>query len=38
MDKRLRLLFVVHVEVEGVAFRIISARRATQQEWKLYED
>jgi uncharacterized DUF497 family protein len=29
---------VVHVEIEGEVFRIISARRATQEEWKLYED
>ena len=38
MDMRLRLLFVVHVEIEDDSFRIISARRATQEEWRLYED
>jgi len=27
-----RLLFVVHVEIEGEAIRLISARRATSQE------
>lgn len=32
-----RLLFVVHVEVEGEAFRIISARKATHEERKLYD-
>ena len=38
IDTRSRLLFVVHIELEGETFRIISARRATQEEWKLYED
>lgn len=38
MDTRFRLLFVVHVEVEGEALRIISARRATRAEWRQYED
>jgi uncharacterized DUF497 family protein len=37
MDLRLRRLFVVHVEIEGEVFRVISARRATKEEWKLYE-
>ncbi len=32
------LLFVVHVEREGEAIRIISARRATNAERKTYED
>jgi uncharacterized DUF497 family protein len=27
-----RLLFVVHVEIEGESIRIISARRATNEE------
>jgi uncharacterized DUF497 family protein len=27
-----RLLFVVHIEIEGEAIRLISARRATSQE------
>jgi uncharacterized DUF497 family protein len=38
MDRHFRLLFVVHVEIEDEAFRIISARKATSEEWKLYED
>jgi hypothetical protein len=38
LDRHFRLLFVVHVEVEEDAFRIISTRRATPEEWKLYED
>jgi uncharacterized protein len=32
-----RLLFVVHVEVEGEALRIVSARRATNEERRSYE-
>ena len=32
------LLFVVHIEIDGEDFRIISARRATTEEWTLYED
>jgi uncharacterized DUF497 family protein len=31
------LLFVVHIEVEGEAIRIISARRATNEERRIYE-
>ena len=31
-----RLLFVVHVEIEGEAIRIISARRATLNEEMRY--
>ncbi len=38
LDRHFRLLFVVHLEVEDDAFRIISARRATPEEWKLYEE
>lgn len=33
-----RLLFVVHLEVDEDAFRIISARRATPAEQRTYED
>ena len=32
-----RLLFVVHIEVEGEYIRIISARKATPQERKDYD-
>ena len=32
-----KLLFVVHIEVEGEYFRIISARRATNEERVHYE-
>lgn len=32
-----RLLFVVHIEVEGEYIRIISARQATSQERKDYD-
>jgi uncharacterized DUF497 family protein len=32
-----RLLFVVHVEIESEAIRIISARRATNEERRSYE-
>jgi hypothetical protein len=32
-----RLLFVVHVEIEDEAIRIISARRATTEERRNYE-
>ncbi len=32
-----RLLYVVHVEVEGDAIRIISARKATNEERKHYD-
>ncbi|WP_089410256.1 BrnT family toxin [Granulicella rosea] len=33
-----RLLFVVHIERDDEAIRIISARQATAQERKSYED
>jgi uncharacterized DUF497 family protein len=36
LDGSGRLLFVVHVEMDGDAIRIISARRATFAEEKLY--
>ncbi|MDD5296403.1 MAG: BrnT family toxin [Rhodocyclaceae bacterium] len=32
-----RLLFVVHIEIEGEFIRIISARRATQDERRQHE-
>ena len=37
MDARWNLLFVVHIEVEDEAIRLISARRATRREWTEYE-
>jgi uncharacterized DUF497 family protein len=37
MDDRWNLLFVVHIEVEGDRFRIISARRAIPRERRIYE-
>lgn len=37
MDERWNLFFVVHVELEGERFRIISARRATSGERTIYE-
>lgn len=37
MDECWNLLFVVHVELEGERFRIISARRATAPERRIYE-
>jgi uncharacterized DUF497 family protein len=36
-DALSRLLFVVHVELDGEAIRIISARKATQKERKHYD-
>lgn len=36
-DELSRLLFVVHVELDGEAIRIISARKATQEEHKYYD-
>lgn len=36
-DELGRLLFVVHVEVEDIAIRIISARRATSHERQDHE-
>jgi hypothetical protein len=38
MDTVGRLLFVVHVDKEEDAFRLISARRATRHERQFYED
>ena len=37
MDESFRLLFVVHLELEDEAYRIVSARRATAQERRTYE-
>ena len=37
MDTRWNLLFVVHIELEDEAIRIISARRATRRERAYYE-
>jgi len=37
MDERWNLLCVVHIELEGDRFRIISARRATSGERRSYE-
>jgi hypothetical protein len=37
MDTRLNLLFVVYVEPEADALRIVSARRATRKERNDYE-
>ena len=37
MDTRWNLLFVVHIQVEDEAIRLISARRATRQERTDYE-
>ena len=37
MDKHWNPLFVVHVEVEGEAIRLISARKATRRERIEYE-
>jgi uncharacterized DUF497 family protein len=38
MDMAGSLLFVVHVEREDDAIRLISARRATRHERRFYED
>lgn len=38
MDRRWNLLFVVHMEFEGTFIRIISARKATREERRIYED
>ena len=37
MDTRWNLLFVVHIQVEDEAIRLLSARRATRQERTDYE-
>ena len=38
MSKPGRLLYVVHIELDGSHIRLISARRATAQERKNYEE
>jgi uncharacterized protein len=38
LDTRYNLLYVVHIEQEGDCIRIISARTATRQERKEYEN
>lgn len=37
-DEASRLLFVVHIQQEDERIRLISARRATRAERRLYED
>ncbi len=37
-DRSARLLFVVHVEMEGSSIRLISARTATRSEEAIYVD
>ena len=37
MDESWTLLFVVHIEIEGDRFRIVSARRAAPNERRIYE-
>ena len=36
-DARNRLLYVVHIEIEGKFIRIISARKATREEIRHYD-
>lgn len=38
LDREARLLFVVHLEIKEDHIRIISARGATRQERREYED
>ena len=38
MDEQWNLLFVVHIAFEGESVRIISARKATRNERRVYED
>lgn len=38
MDKRWNVLFVVHILLEDDTIRLISARKATRTERRLYED
>jgi uncharacterized DUF497 family protein len=38
LDTRWNLLFVVHIELEDDAIRIISARKTTREERAYYED
>jgi uncharacterized DUF497 family protein len=37
-DRSSRVLYVVHLQVERDRIRLISARRATREERRLYED
>jgi len=36
-DAQGRLLFVVHIEIEGETIRLISARKATQEDRQTYD-
>jgi len=36
-DVQGRLLFVVHIEIDGECIRIISARKATKQEGDIHD-
>jgi len=38
MTERMRILFVVHVVTKENVYRIISARKVTKAERKIYED
>lgn len=38
MDVQWKVLFVVHIQIENDAIRIISARKATRTERQNYED
>jgi uncharacterized DUF497 family protein len=38
MDEKWNLLFVVHISFESGSVRIISARQATNNERRIYED
>ncbi len=38
MDKSWNLLFVVNIQIEDDRIRLISARKATKQEQRYYED
>jgi uncharacterized DUF497 family protein len=38
MDERWNLLFVVHISFENESVRLISARKATNSERRLYEN
>ena len=38
MDERWNLLFVVHIAFEDESIRLISGRKATRNERRLYED
>lgn len=38
MDRTSSLLFVVHLVQEDDRIRVLSARKATREEWRLYEN